>query len=79
MLGLGGKALFLRKKKKGTRTVFEEKNYVRNAFLYEKMTGKRPFLSEFTFTAFLLMLSCLTFEAECVLCFDIAQLTTIHH
>ena len=36
------------------------------------MTGQRLFLAKITFTAFLLMIfSCLTLDAECVMCLDI--------
>ena len=67
-------------KKEGTRTFFEEKNDGANAFFDERNDGAETFLAEITFTAFLLlMLSCLTHDAECVICLDILQSTTTYH
>ena len=76
----GGQALFLRKKMKGQRLFLKKKMTGPTLFLTKKMTGQRLFLAEITFTAFLLlMLSCLTLDAECVICLDIVQFTTTHH
>ena len=67
-----GQALFLRKKMKGHRLFLKKKMTGPTLFLTKKMTGQRLFLAEITFTAFLLlMLSCLTLDAECVICLDI--------
>ena len=75
----GGQALFC-EKNEGAKTLFEEENDGAGAFFDEKYDGYRLFLAEITFTAFLLlMLSCLTLDAECVICLDIVQFTTIHH
>ena len=51
-----------------------------NAFFDVKNDGAKTFFSEFTNTIFLLlMLSCLTLDAESVVCLDIVQFTTTHH
>ena len=69
------------KKNEGAKTFFEEKNDGANAFFDEKNDGAETFfLPEITFTAFLLlMLSCLTLDAECVICLDIVPFHTTHH
>ena len=77
----GGASTFFAKKIEGAKTFSEEKNDGVNAFfLTKKMTVQRLFLTEITFIAFLLlMLSCLTLDAVCVICLDIVQFTTTHH
>ena len=76
----GGQAPFLREKNEGAKTFFEEKNDGASAFFDEKNDGVETFLAEITFTAFLLlMLSCLTLDAECVICLDIVQFTITYH
>ena len=76
----GGASTFFAKKNEGAKTFFEEKNDGANAFFDEKNDGVETFFAEITFTAFLLlMLSCLTLDAECVICLDIVQFTTTHH
>ena len=56
----------------GAGTFFAEKNEGAMTFLDEKNDGAETFLAEITFTVFLLlMLSCLTFNAECVMCLDL--------
>ena len=76
-----GQEDFFVRKNEGAKTFLEEKKDVANTFFYKKkMTGQRLFVTEITFTAFLLlMLSCLTLDAECVICLDIVQFTTTHH
>jgi hypothetical protein len=76
----GEQSLFLRKKNEGALTLFEEKNDGVNAFFDEKNDGAKTFLSEFKKTLFLLlMISCLTLDAECFLHLDIVQFTTTYH
>ena len=51
----------------------------RTLFLDERNDEAETFLSEFTFSSFLLsMLSCLTLDAECFICLDTVQFTTHH-
>ena len=76
----GGASTFFAKKNEGAKTFFEEENDGAGAFFDEKYDGYRLFSAEITFTAFLLlMLSCLTHDAECVICLDIVQFTTTYH
>ena len=76
----GGVSTFLAKKMKGQRLFLKKKMTGPTLFLTKKMTGQRLFLAEITFTAFLLLtLSCLTLDAECVICLDIVQFTTTHY
>ena len=76
----GGASTFFAKKSDGAETFLEEKNDGANAFFDEKNDGAETFFAEIAFTAFLLlMLSCLTLDAECVICLDIVQFSTTHH
>ena len=71
---------FFDRKIDGAGTFLTKKMTGPMLFLMEKMTGQTLFLAEITFTAFLfLMLSCLTLDAECVICLDIVQFTANHH
>ena len=71
---------FFAEKKEGAKNFFAGKNDGVNAFFDEKFDGAKTFLSEFTDAVFLLlMLSCLTLDAECVICLDIVQFTTTYH
>ena len=75
-----GRTLFFDEKNDGAKTFFGRKNVGADTFLEEKNDGARTFLSEFINIVFLLlMLSCLTLDAECVICLDIVQFTTNHH
>ena len=75
-----GASTFFVIENEGAKTFFEEKNDGATTFFDEKNDGVETFLAEITFTAFLLlMLSCLTLDAECVICLDISQFTTACH